>query len=86
MRCCKHILRISHRTPTKPPASISRPPDLEIRRACRNGQGPRHRQIYALNGNEVCAEPDGAEIIDVAVHPDEQTATAQLSCRGTRKH
>jgi hypothetical protein len=30
----------------------------------------------ALNGNEVCAEPDGAEIVDVAVYPDDQKANA----------
>jgi hypothetical protein len=29
----------------------------------------------ALNGNEICAEPDGAEIVDVAVYPDDQNAT-----------
>lgn len=30
----------------------------------------------ALNGNGICAEPDGAEIIDVAVYPDDQNAMA----------
>lgn len=29
-----------------------------------------------LNGNNICAEPDGAEIIDVAVYPDDQNTTA----------
>ena len=29
-----------------------------------------------LNGNEICAEPDGAEIVDVAVYPNDQNVTA----------
>lgn len=33
----------------------------------------------ALNGNEVCAEPDGAEIADIAVYPDDQNAAAFAS-------
>jgi hypothetical protein len=30
----------------------------------------------ALNGGEICAEPDGAEIVDVAVYPNEQDQNA----------
>lgn len=33
----------------------------------------------ALNGREVCAEPDGAELVDVAVFPDERKAGAFAS-------
>jgi hypothetical protein len=29
-----------------------------------------------LNGNAICSEPDGIEIVDVAVYPDEQKTTA----------
>ncbi|HEV7602163.1 MAG TPA: S8 family peptidase [Bradyrhizobium sp.] len=30
----------------------------------------------ALNGSEICAEPDGIEIVDVAVYPTDQNTTA----------
>jgi Subtilase family len=33
----------------------------------------------ALNGNGICAEADGAEIVDVAVYPDDQNAVAFAS-------
>jgi hypothetical protein len=29
----------------------------------------------ALNGSEICPEPDGAELVDIAVYPHEQNAT-----------
>ena len=33
----------------------------------------------ALNGAEVCAEPEGAEIVDIAVYPNDQNSTAFAS-------
>jgi hypothetical protein len=33
----------------------------------------------ALNGSDICAEPDGAEIVDIAVYPNDQNSSAFAS-------